>query len=230
MTSAEQHLLAAILAEPEADAPRLMYADEIEGDEGDPRPERAEFIRVGCELARRFGIPESDPVVTGDPAADAEEKSLRRRVEGLWLFGRSFWFERLPGTMKYADGPGFTIGTFEGYVYGFARGFLASVSMSWDAFRAHADELFAANPVTEVTLTTWPAGVAANVGDGRDEWDAGLAEDALRERWPRVKVWEVPAVEIETLYAATTRQRRAFNAATDRLPVTRVTAPRPPSP
>ena len=38
----------AILANPEEDLPRLMYADEIEGSE----PARAEFIRVQCELAK----------------------------------------------------------------------------------------------------------------------------------------------------------------------------------
>jgi uncharacterized protein (TIGR02996 family) len=43
-------LLAAIRAAPDDDAPRLVYADWL--DEHD-QPERAEFIRVQCELARR---------------------------------------------------------------------------------------------------------------------------------------------------------------------------------
>lgn len=45
----ETRLLRAILAEPFEDTPRLMYADEIEA-RGER--ERAEFIRVQCELAR----------------------------------------------------------------------------------------------------------------------------------------------------------------------------------
>jgi uncharacterized protein (TIGR02996 family) len=47
-------LLAAILANPEEDTPRLMYADALQerGDEA-----RAEFIRVQCEIAR-LGLPD----------------------------------------------------------------------------------------------------------------------------------------------------------------------------
>jgi uncharacterized protein (TIGR02996 family) len=43
-------LLAAVLAEPDEDAPRLVYADWLE-ENGDPA--RAEFIRVQCRLAQR---------------------------------------------------------------------------------------------------------------------------------------------------------------------------------
>jgi uncharacterized protein (TIGR02996 family) len=43
-------LLAAIRAAPDDDAPRLIYADWLD-EHG--QPERAEFIRVQCELARR---------------------------------------------------------------------------------------------------------------------------------------------------------------------------------
>jgi uncharacterized protein (TIGR02996 family) len=43
-------LLAAIRAAPDDDAPRLVYADWLD-EHG--QPERAEFIRVQCELARR---------------------------------------------------------------------------------------------------------------------------------------------------------------------------------
>src|SRR5436309_6205981 len=42
-------LLAAIRAAPEDDAPRLVYADWLDEN---GQPERAEFIRVQCELAR----------------------------------------------------------------------------------------------------------------------------------------------------------------------------------
>jgi uncharacterized protein (TIGR02996 family) len=47
--SDETALLAAIRAAPADDAPRLVYADWLD-EHG--RPERAEFIRVQCELAR----------------------------------------------------------------------------------------------------------------------------------------------------------------------------------
>ena len=49
-SSEERGLLASIVADPGADLPRLVYADWL--DEHDS-PERAELIRVQCELARR---------------------------------------------------------------------------------------------------------------------------------------------------------------------------------
>ena len=47
--SDEAALLAAILAHPDEDTPRLMFADWLD-EHG--QPERAEFIRVQCELAQ----------------------------------------------------------------------------------------------------------------------------------------------------------------------------------
>jgi len=44
----QEGLLAAILRDPDEDTPRLMYADEVQHAE----PDRAEFIRVQCELHR----------------------------------------------------------------------------------------------------------------------------------------------------------------------------------
>ena len=49
MTADEQALLAAVCADPDGDLPRLVYADWCD-DHG--RPERGEFIRLGCALAR----------------------------------------------------------------------------------------------------------------------------------------------------------------------------------
>ena len=46
----EDALLAAVLAAPDDDLPRLVLADHYEGELG--QPERAEFIRVQCELSR----------------------------------------------------------------------------------------------------------------------------------------------------------------------------------
>jgi uncharacterized protein (TIGR02996 family) len=53
--SDEDALLLGIIENPDADAPRLVYADWLE-ERG--KQERAEFIRVQCELAK---LPEGDP-------------------------------------------------------------------------------------------------------------------------------------------------------------------------
>ena len=49
MATTADALLAAVRADPDADLPRLVYADHLD-DTGDV--DRAEFIRVQCELAR----------------------------------------------------------------------------------------------------------------------------------------------------------------------------------
>jgi uncharacterized protein (TIGR02996 family) len=49
VTGDERALLAAIVAAPDDDLPRLVYADWLEEN---GRPERAEFIRVQIELSR----------------------------------------------------------------------------------------------------------------------------------------------------------------------------------
>ncbi|HUR53454.1 MAG TPA: TIGR02996 domain-containing protein, partial [Gemmataceae bacterium] len=74
-------LLAAILAEPDEDTPRLMYADWLE-EEG--RRERAEFIRTQIALAR---TPERD-VVPWNPrvvALRATEKRILALRFAEWI-------------------------------------------------------------------------------------------------------------------------------------------------
>lgn len=51
VTSDLDALLAAVLASPEDDTPRLVYADALEERAGPGDVKRAEFIRVQCELA-----------------------------------------------------------------------------------------------------------------------------------------------------------------------------------
>jgi len=57
VTDTEARLLRAVLESPGDDTPRLAYADEIQAAE----PERAEFIRIQCELA---GRPDGSPETT----------------------------------------------------------------------------------------------------------------------------------------------------------------------
>ena len=67
--SDESALLAAILAHPDEDTPRLMYADWLE-EHG--RPERAEFIRLQCDPG-------------ADEAAEDRAAELEERNRGKWL-------------------------------------------------------------------------------------------------------------------------------------------------
>src|SRR5262245_1043172 len=79
-------LLAAIWEQPHDDTPRLIYADWLE-EHG--QPERAEFIRVQCELARFEEWDES-------PRKD----ELAKREKKLTTKHRKTWLATLPAGLK----------------------------------------------------------------------------------------------------------------------------------
>jgi uncharacterized protein (TIGR02996 family) len=74
--SCEDAFFEAIRDDPPDDTPRLVYADWLE-ENGDP--ERAEFIRLQCELARM------DPDDPGRPALEQRERALLAAHEAEWL-------------------------------------------------------------------------------------------------------------------------------------------------
>jgi uncharacterized protein (TIGR02996 family) len=82
--SDENALLAAIWEHPHEDTPRLMYADWLQEN---GQPERAEFIRLQCELAR---LDEDDPG-RGPPVAREAE---------LWEAHRDRWLAPLPSAAR----------------------------------------------------------------------------------------------------------------------------------
>jgi uncharacterized protein (TIGR02996 family) len=81
MPGAAADFLRLILADPDADGPRLMYADWLDSQ---GHPERAEFIRVQCAAA---ALPADDPGV----------EVLRRRGDVLLEQHRVEWGEALAG-------------------------------------------------------------------------------------------------------------------------------------
>src|SRR5207248_1002882 len=78
--SDEKALLAAIWAEPHDDTPRLVYADWLDEN---GQSERAEFIRLQCELARLGEWDESPRKAE----LEAREKQLRARHAMAWKAG-----------------------------------------------------------------------------------------------------------------------------------------------
>jgi uncharacterized protein (TIGR02996 family) len=111
--------LSAIIARPEDDLPRLVYADYLD-ETGDP--DRAEFIRVQCELARRGP---SDPTRAG----------LQARSEQLLRANRQRWV--VPGLRG---------------VQSFRRGFVEAVRTSAESLLAAAGALFRTTPVRELRV------------------------------------------------------------------------------
>lgn len=116
-------LLAAVLADPDADLPRLVYADWLEER---AEAERAEFIRVQIELARDRGA---------DPRRAVELRT--REMNSLLAHGQR-WLGPLED---------FTL------VDGFRRGFVEVVLMPARLFLREADRLFRLAPVRELHVT-----------------------------------------------------------------------------
>src|SRR5262249_35011121 len=116
----EQAFVEAIAAEPEQDAHRLVYADWLEDHE---EPERAEFIRAQCELAR---LDEAARANGAGPARRARQ--LLKRHERAWLG---------PLT-RFCRG------------WEFRRGLLEVVTIEARDFLEHALRLFRSAPVRHI--------------------------------------------------------------------------------
>jgi uncharacterized protein (TIGR02996 family) len=142
MTDADA-LFAAILADPADDAPRLVYADWLE-EHG--QPERAEFIRVQCELARDIDRCHCECINCNDPAGRQTVCAFRRRERELWNASRLNgaphpWFPKSVAPkvrsnwLSSVDEPVMTV-----YPEGqkiemrLARGFVAEVRLACEAF------------------------------------------------------------------------------------------------
>jgi uncharacterized protein (TIGR02996 family) len=120
-------LLAAIVADPEDDLPRLAYADWLD-ENGDP--DRAEFIRVQIELAKLSG-------------GDSRRGPLAEREAALLAAHAAAWSKGL--TKAGLKAPQFRRGFVE-------RASLGDVSR----FLRQADALFRREPIREIAYT-WGA-------------------------------------------------------------------------
>lgn len=212
-----QSFIEAIKADPEDDAPRLIYADWLDG-VGDmtPReflnPERAEFIRVQCELARIQRELRSDEQCDNAECDCQEMGELRRRERELWRAGTRFDFK------------------FGGN-FAWSRGFLDSIACSAADWLTQGDAILREHPVQTVRLATCPAWEPVAPGAGcrlvgdplqkaftSADHDAArldrgdLASRLLKLRWPTVKTWHLPEIRYGIA-------RSEFMRATERGPV-----------
>jgi uncharacterized protein (TIGR02996 family) len=197
-----------IVADPDDDTPRLIFADWLDehGEE-----ERAEFIRLQCEYAGLEPCPMSGRCRFGtDPSRGGFGVG-----EGSWFCGRASCvrgfditqrlcglFSSLPSSM-FAGLPG----NFVPGIYGHGmsrpadphawlrRGFVESLTLPAEIWLAHAAALLARHPVREVRLTTWPA-LDWTLARWRTHLDAGgpagslaagyMAVVVLHREWPRI--------------------------------------------
>lgn len=162
-TDTTDALLAAILAHPEDDGPRLVLADLLE-ERGDMR---GEFIRVQCELAKydrtmRCNAPEKCYYANGcEHGCGAKERDdvcepLRRRERELWAtLHRQFDIGVILGSpyLLFDDECTLRIrGDNQLVTCNVRRGFIERIELSITDFLAHAAAIFKVAPVTEVRL------------------------------------------------------------------------------
>jgi uncharacterized protein (TIGR02996 family) len=117
----EDAFLQAIIEAPDDEGLRLVYADWLE-EQG--RPERAEFIRVQCRLARL-------------PARHPQRARLREREKKLLAEGQQEWLGQLHGLT----------GQWE-----FRDGFPEKAIIAADNLLKHADALFGRLPLRELFI------------------------------------------------------------------------------
>src|SRR5262249_46481415 len=116
----EAGLLQAIREAPDDDAPRLVYADWLDDHN---EPQRAELIRVQCELAR---IP-----------LGLRASQLRHREQELLAEHGADWAAPLAPFVSGST---------------FRRGLLEQVTITPANFAQHADQLFRAAPLRALTV------------------------------------------------------------------------------
>jgi uncharacterized protein (TIGR02996 family) len=138
--SDRRSFLQAMIAAPEDDTPRLVYADWLEEHgQGEADRDRAEFIRAQCELARlRYDSPES---ASRYQALQRREVELRVRHEKAWAAELN-----LPPNRSTRCW--------------FHRGMVARAWCTVRYFVEHADALLAAAPVEVVCFRR---GTARNI-------------------------------------------------------------------
>lgn len=203
--TAHDQFLQTIIANPDDDAPRLVFADWLE-EQGEC--ERAEFIRVQVELALLLeGIPEFqwdslDHVCDPDSSDDQEWKHhvnvLRHREYGLR--GCEFFPSWCPLIILH------NVNTSR-----YVRGFIESIDVPWSQWLAYHEQIRTATPLRKCRLTDRPeiefrfspiedciyceiAGVRVVIEESRPGSHAHerMLEQALEKRWPGIE-FELPA-------------------------------------
>jgi uncharacterized protein (TIGR02996 family) len=197
----------AILADPEADGPRLIFADRLE-EEGDPL---GEFVRVQCELARLPAPLEVD-WVNGRCSVCGEEETLsshyhctvcgdltsgmgcgkeacRRQQERLAaLRRREAELLTDENWLRWA-GPALLSASMYDWCnldgpwdWEFRRGFVEHVTFPCADWLAHGPAVVRAQPVTKVTLSDKRPSrhIAAN-GQEYRSWGCGLRRNGGSE-------------------------------------------------
>jgi uncharacterized protein (TIGR02996 family) len=170
-----------ILAAPDDDGPRLVYADWLEDQGQSPR---AELIRVQIEMANmsrwvyaECKVCSATPNYEGDinhgkgcyvldsdgggsEGAEEEPRWVELYDRTRALLANDNWYRwSRPVPVPFSQESPDHLSLF--YVPTFARGFVEKVAMPWNYWYTRADEILSLHPIQEVHLTT-PMEMQAN--------------------------------------------------------------------
>ena len=183
-----------IIERPDDDLPRLVYADYLD-ERGEA--ERAEFIRVQCELARLMLTCPCRGYYCTSLTCDwtSDYGSLRRRERELLNFGTFAWTRWLQMMIGVAEP-----GRLPDLRWEFHRGFVESITCSWADWQRHAYAIRAATPLRVVRLTRWPGGWPVNSAN----WPIYPTAADLSEACPGIKFeFSLPKPQIQSRPAMT---------------------------
>ena len=130
-------LLRAVIADPDDDLPRLVYADWLDEHGQD---ERAEFIRLHVGRSVQVTAAEDFQALKGS----SEYRDRMERIQLLrWTHGRRWAAEIAPGFLRERSGP----------PPWFERGFIEEASLPARAYLRELDRIYANTPLRKVRLT-----------------------------------------------------------------------------
>jgi uncharacterized protein (TIGR02996 family) len=152
MNTTESGLLAAILAKPEDDLPRLVYADFLDERNGSGDAERAEFIRVQVELAKCRGNNSDSEATSLSLAGILRHSGLKRREERLSRALTRAWYAEFGESSAVTANQAYFKAAMR-TAYLFRRGFVASVRCDLVSWLSIGPSVVTAHPVEDVLIT-----------------------------------------------------------------------------
>lgn len=175
-----------IIASPDDDAPRLVYADWLEEYGG--QPERADFIRVQIE---RWKLDRFHLSCTGTKCGFAKCNTLRRReMELIETHPTDWWPDCLIGWRWITAEP---LRPGEMLIRPWRRGFIELAECTWGDWLTHAIAIRAATPLRKVALADRPlySDMWAMARKQRQAFQPGIGND----EWRKILKAEYPGIE-----------------------------------
>lgn len=158
-------LLADILANPDDDVPRLIYADYID----DAEPERAEFIRLQIKIAGLLSCPRSSPL------RKRQQQILRKKNAKAWfnVFPSEKGFEVRNGNYLWY----YAIPHKKAII---RRGFVNEIVCTSAELLENDGSIFVRHPVERVRLSDDPLSFQLIISSG---WSLELPDEVHPSEW-----------------------------------------------